>query len=129
MTSLRPYLIQALIDWIIDNDCTPYAVVDCAVEGAKTLQEYATDGKLVLNLSAAATRNLLVDERSMSVDCRFQGRAVHVEAPVGAVIAVYARENGLGMAFEAETLSASSPDKPRAAAARGKKAPVLKLIK
>ena len=129
MTSLRPYLIKALIDWIIDNDCTPYAVIDCTVEGAKALEEYATNGKLVLNLSAAATRNLLVDDRAMSVDCRFQGRAVHVEAPVGAVIAVYAHENSLGMAFEAETPPASSPDKPTAASAREKKAPVLKLIK
>ena len=129
MTSLRPYLIQALIDWIIDNDCTPYAVIDCTVEGAKALLEYATDGKLVLNLSAAATRNLLVDDRAMSVDCRFQGRAVHLEAPVGAVIAVYAHENSLGMAFEAETPSASSAGKPAVPDEKAKKAPVLKLVK
>ena len=40
MTSLRPYLIQALIDWIIDNDCTPYAVIDCTMEGAKPFDVY-----------------------------------------------------------------------------------------
>ena len=129
MTSLRPYLMQALIDWIIDNDCTPYAIIDCTVDGTQTLKEHATDGKLVLNLSAAATRNLLVDDRTVSVDCRFQGRAVHIEAPVGAVIAVYARENGKGMAFEAETPAASATDKPAAADAKAKKAPALKLVK
>ena len=129
MKSLRPYLIQALIDWVIDNDCTPYAVIDCTVEGARAFEEFATDGKLVLNLSAGATRNLHVDDSAMSVDCRFQGRAVHVHAPVGAVIAIYARENGMGMVFEAETPSTSSADKPGAPDAKTKKAPALKLVK
>ena len=99
------------------------------MEGTQALKQYAAEGRLVLNLSAAATRNLHLDDCTMSVDCRFQGRAVHVEAPVGTVIAVYARENGMGMVFEAETPSASSADKPAVADAKTKKTPALKLVK
>lgn len=137
MTSLRPYLFQALIDWIADNDCTPHAVIDCAADGAEHLADYAEDGKLVLNLSARATRNLTLDDDRMSVDCRFGGRPVHVSVPVDAIIAVYARETGRGLAFGPETAAddgaassgRESPGKPAHRGPKGKKAPVLKLVK
>lgn len=130
MTSLRPYFIRALIDWIIDNDCTPHAVVDCAAHGAEGFAQYADDGALVLNLSATATRNLLMDNNTISVDCRFQGRAVHVSVPMGAVRAVYARENGMGMAFEAEPSNAEPvAAEPASPSPKTKKAPTLKLVK
>ena len=130
MTNLRPYLLRALIDWIVDNDCTPHAVIDCTVGGAEGLADYATDGKLVLNLSAMATRNLLVDDHTVSVDCRFQGRAVHVSVPLGAVTALYARENGMGMVFGAETSpDDASPAQPAERGPKVKKAPTLKLVK
>ena len=130
MTSLQPYFIRALIDWIVDNDCTPYAVIDCTVEGAERFAEYATDGKLVLNLSARATRGLLVDDDALSVDCRFHGRAVHVSVPVGAVSTVYARENGMGVLLDVEKMSpaqpvAAKPPQPRPKA----KPPTLKVVK
>lgn len=125
MKPIRPYLVRALIDWIVDNDHTPYIVVDCEAEGVDLPAEYAVDGKLVLNVSASATRNLFVGDDEVRVDCRFRGRPVHVAAPIGAVVAVYAKESGMGMAFEAESTPPSDP--PSRGAAGG--GPKLKLVK
>ena len=109
MTSVRPYLVRALLDWIVDNDLTPHLVIDCRVAGAEAPSERAQDGKLVLNISAAATRNFALDDGWLDVDCRFGGAPMHVRAPVGAIIAVYARENGMGMGFEVEESAAGQP--------------------
>lgn len=127
MKPIRPYLVRALIDWIVDNGHTPYIVVDCETEGVDLPAEYAVDGKLVLNVSAAATRNLFVGEDEVRVDCRFRGRPVHVAAPIGAVVAVYAKESGMGMAFDAEPTPPPSPGRPSPGAVRG--GPKLKLVK
>ena len=112
MTSSRPYLIRALIDWMVDNACTPYVAIACDDAGAEDLLDYATDGRLVLNLSAGATRGLVVDDEHLSVDCRFGGKPVHVSVPIGMVIAVYARENGMGMAFELASDEAPTEPEP-----------------
>ena len=113
MRSSRPYLVRALIDWIADSDCTPYVVIATDAPGTEALRDYATDDRLVLNLSATATRNLRVDNDGIEVDCRFGGRAVQVRAPIGAVAAVYARENGMGMAFDPEAGGTPAESKPR----------------
>ncbi len=118
MTSVRPYLIRALVDWIVDNALTPYITIDCRAPGVEAPPGYVNDDVLVLNISAAATRNLVIADQTISVDCRFRGRPVQVKAPIGAVVAVYARENGQGMAFEVE---APTPD--GGAAADDKAAP------
>ncbi len=126
MTSIRPYLVRALIDWIVDNDCTPYLTLACDMAGVQAPVELAVDGKLVLNVSATATRNLVVNERVVCVDCRFQGRPVHISAPVGAVVAVHARENGMGMAFEAEPPAGEPAPND---ASKPNSGPKLKLVK
>lgn len=102
MTSTRPYLVRAMIDWIVDNTWTPYVVIAADAPGAEALRDYATDGRLVLNVSATATRNLAVGNDTLEVDCRFGGRSVHLSAPIGTVVAVYARESSKGMVFEVE---------------------------
>ena len=81
----------------------------------------------MLNVSAAATRNLSVGEDEVRVDCRFRGRPVHVAAPIGAVVAVYAKESGMGMAFDAEPTPPPSPGRPSPGAVR--RGPKLKLVK
>ena len=91
MNSVRPYLIRALIDWIVDNECTPYMAISCTAPGVDVPAEYATDDKLVLNISATATRGFSIAEERVDVDCRFRGQPVHISVPVGAVVAVYAR--------------------------------------
>lgn len=110
MTSTRPYLVRAMIDWIVDNAWTPYVVIAADAPGAGALIDYATDGRLVLNVSATATRNLSIGNETLDVDCRFSGRPVHLSAPIGTVVAVYARENSKGMVFEVE--DAHTPTEP-----------------
>ena len=112
MTSTRPYLLRAVIDWIVDNALTPYVVVAANAPGADALRDYATDGRLVLNVSPTATRNLAIGKDTLEVDCRFGGRPVHLSAPIGAVVAVYARENNMGMVFEVEDGDTSPEPEP-----------------
>lgn len=115
MTSVRPYLVRALVEWIADNGQTPHVVVDCSIAGVQAPVQRAERGKLVLNISAAATRNLVIGDDWLDVDCRFGGEPIHVRSPVGAVVAVYSRESGMGMAFDAEDRASdgSPPDTPR----------------
>ncbi|MDE0038574.1 MAG: ClpXP protease specificity-enhancing factor SspB [Gammaproteobacteria bacterium] len=112
MTSTRPYLVRAIVDWIVDNSWTPYLVVAADARGAEALLDYATDGRLVLNVSATATRNLVIGKDTLEVDCRFGGQPVHVSAPIGTVVAVYARENSRGMVFEVEDHDAPTEPEP-----------------
>ena len=112
MTSTRPYLVRAIVDWIVDNSWTPYLVVAADARGAEALLDYATDGRLVLNVSATATRNLVIGKDTLEVDCRFGGQPVHVSAPIGTVVAVYARENSRGMVFEVENHDAPTEPEP-----------------
>lgn len=112
MTSLRPYLLRALVDWIVDNDRTPHMVIDCAVPGVEVPTEHARDSKLTLNISAAAVRNFSLDDERVSMDCRFHGHATHISAPVGAVVGVYAKETGMGMGFEVDRGDSHAPAKP-----------------
>lgn len=131
MTPLRPYLLRAVIDWIVDNDHTPHMVIDCAVPGVAAPTEQAQGGKLTLNISAAAVRNFSVDDERVSLDTRFQGRAMRISAPVGAVVGVYAKETGMGMGFAADhgaPPSDPAPSKP-ARARKSKQRPTLRLVK
>ena len=114
-------LIRALIDWIVDHGCTPHVAIDCGASGVQVPLDRAVDGKLVLNVSASATRNLDLGDDTLSVDCRFGGRPVHVSVPVGAVLAVYARETGMGMAFEVQSGGGEPPP--------SKSRPKLTLVK
>ena len=123
MKDIRPYLIRAMVEWIEDSGNTPHFIVDCAVAGTDMAAEYATDGKLVLNVSANATRNLRVGDE-VHMDCRFRGRSVHIGVPVGSIVAVYARETQMGMTFDPE----ATDDQPAPPPSRPK-APSLKLVK
>ena len=108
-------MVRALVDWIADNGQTPHLVVDCSISGVQAPAERAQSGKLVLNVSAGATRNFAIGDDWLDVDCRFGGEPIHVRSPVGAVVAVYSRESGMGMAFEAEDPASddSPPETPR----------------
>ena len=102
MTSSRPYLLRALNEWILDNDCTPYIVVDASVENVHVPQEYVNDGQIILNITPASIRNLVMDNESVSFDARFGGQPHHLYVPISAITAIYARENGQGMVFGQE---------------------------
>ena len=101
MTSSRSYIARALYEWILDNDCTPYILVDAMCRGVEVPREFVRDGQIVLNISPAAVRALVIDNEIITFDGRFGGEALTITVPVDALMAIYARENGQGMIFEA----------------------------
>lgn len=120
MPSTKPYLIRAIHQWCCDNGFTPYLAV--AVDGrTRVPREHVRDGQIVLNVGyEAATAHLSIDNDGISFQARFGGVARDISVPIGNVSAIYARENGAGMAFEPESqagsdtaaCSASQDDQP-----------------
>lgn len=102
MTSNQPYMLRAFYEWIVDNDLTPYLVVDAYVEGTSVPQEHVKDGQIVLNVSPGACSNLKMDNDQITFDARFGGVPRKLVVPCKAALAIYARENGAGTVFAAE---------------------------
>ncbi|MEN0107796.1 ClpXP protease specificity-enhancing factor [Pseudomonas sp. GV071] len=103
MNSSRPYLIRALYEWIVDNDCTPHLLVNAEYPNVQVPQGFANDGQIVLNVSPSAVRHLHMDNDAVSFEGRFGGVAHTLFIPASAVLAIYARENGQGMVFDLES--------------------------
>ncbi len=97
-TSTRPYLIRALYDWCSDNGLTPYVAV-LVDDSVQVPREYVKNGEIVLNISFDATSSLKLGNDFIEFKARFAGTAREIVVPVRQVIAIYARENGQGMAF------------------------------
>jgi len=125
MTSSKPYLLRALFDWIIDNDFTPHIIVDIDAAETELPVDTGQDGRLVLNISPQATRNLDLSNESVSFQARFGGVPQQVVLPMASILAIYARENGQGMMFSGPGGEGPEPpDKP------GKdEGPKLRVIK
>ncbi|WP_278412492.1 ClpXP protease specificity-enhancing factor [Stutzerimonas kunmingensis] len=102
MNSSRPYLVRALYEWIVDNDCTPHLLVNVDYPGVQVPAGFASDGQIVLNVAPSAIRHLHMDNEAISFEGRFGGVAHSLNVPSAAVMAIYARENGQGMVFEIE---------------------------
>ncbi len=98
--STKPYLIRALYEWCTDNSLTPFlvALVD---ENVQVPREYVKDGEIVLNISMDATSSLKLGNNFIEFKGRFAGKARDIMVPLSYVKAIYARENGQGMAFPA----------------------------
>lgn len=107
--STKPYLLRAIYDWCCDAGFTPYlaVVVD---ERTQVPHEHVVNGEIVLNVSPAATNHLSMGNELIEFQARFGGVARELSIPVGNVSAIYARENGHGMAFEVEVAPSSSDD-------------------
>lgn len=97
--STKPYLLRAIYEWCTDNGYTPYlaAAVDAR---ARVPREFVKNGEIVLNISFTATSGLKMDNDFISFNARFGGVSREISIPVENVVAIYARENGQGMAFE-----------------------------
>ena len=102
MTPSRPYLIRALYEWILENECTPYIMVNAFEDGVEVPQEHVKDGQIILNISPNAVQNLSIRNEAIDFDGRFGGIPKKVCVPVGAVTVIYAKENGQGMVFDGE---------------------------
>ena len=130
MNSNRPYLIRALYEWILDNDCTPHIIVDAGAPGVSVPMTYVKDGQIVLNLAPRAVSGLTLGNDQIAFSARFGGRPTEVLVPVAAVRGIYARENGEGLVFPGE-LSEDVPatDAPEPGPGNGTGGPRLRVVK
>jgi len=138
MTSNRPYLLRAMYEWIADNGMTPYILVDANAPGVRVPRSAIKDGRVVLNVAARAVAQLELGADHVRFMARFAGVSQAVEAPINAVLAIYAQENGQGMMFPAENQTATEqpPAQTDASAATvapadpaPKKGPHLRVVK
>jgi stringent starvation protein B len=97
---------------MIDNNFTPYIVVDAGVQGVQVPQDFVSDGQIILNISPSAVRGLIVSNDAIDFNARFGGVPMRVYVPIVAVLAIYARENGQGMVFGAEPGAPQPDDEP-----------------
>jgi len=102
--SKRPYLLRALFDWIVDSGLTPYILVAAEGSDVRVPEQHVSDGKIVLNISPNAVRDLTLADEMVSFDGRFSGTPFWVEVPVAQVQAIYAKETGEGMMFEPDAV-------------------------
>lgn len=114
VASTRPYLIRALYEWCTDNGFTPYVAV-AVDDSVQVPREYVKDGQIVLNISLDATTALKLGNDYIEFKARFAGKVRDIMVPMSQVGAIYARENGQGMAFPIEP---AQGDKTAAAAPR-----------
>lgn len=102
MISTKPYMMRAIYEWCADQGFTPYMQV--AVDGrTRVPREHVRDGQIVLNIGSEATHQLSIGNEEVTFQARFNGRVFPIYVPVACVAAIYARENGQGMAFEVES--------------------------
>ncbi|SDJ90538.1 ClpXP protease specificity-enhancing factor [Billgrantia gudaonensis] len=99
MLSSRPYLTRGLYEWLLDNEQTPYVVVDAEQPGVKVPRQFVQNGQIVLNVGPTAVRDLAIDNACLSFHASFGGQAMQVVVPMSALVAIYARETGVGMVF------------------------------
>jgi stringent starvation protein B len=117
-TSTRPYLLRALHDWCTDNGFTPYIAVHVD-ESVQVPMEYVKNAEIVLNVGFEATSGLKLGNEFIEFRARFGGTPRDIVVPIDHVVAIYARENGQGMAFPMPTESgprgeAGSDNRPTA---------------
>lgn len=116
MTSTRPYLIRAIYEWIIDNRCKPFLLIDAGVAGVRVPPQAIKDGQVLLNIAPHSVDRLDLGLEEIRFNARFSGVSQSIVAPVAAVLAIYAQENGQGMMFPAETAEDATGEDPAAAA-------------
>ena len=102
MNSNQPYLLRAFYEWIVDNNLTPYLVVDANFPGTQVPNEHVVEGQIILNISPASTGKLQIGNVEVTFDARFGGVPRNLVIPCKAVLAIYAKENGAGTVFTAE---------------------------
>ena len=108
-TSTRPYLVRALHDWCTDNGFTPYIAVHVG-PAVQVPMEYVKNNEIVLNVSFEATSNLRLGNDAIEFKARFGGVTREILVPVEHVVAIYARENGQGMAFPIPASPGAAPE-------------------
>ena len=112
MGSNRPYLLRAFYDWIVDNDCTPYSVVNAHYSGVEVPQNFVTGGEIVLNIAPRAVSSFEMNNEFVQLSTRFSGMPIDLFIPIGAVTGIYTQETGQGTVFEPEAEDQTPPPEP-----------------
>ena len=139
MTAMRPYLLRAIREWIVDNGLTPYLLVNADYPDLQIPPGFAENGRIVLNIAPSAAQDFWAGDE-VSFSARFGGRPCPVRIPIQATLALYAKETGQGMVFPEEAAGHSSlqdsgpagkgPDGGPGAGGGGRpRRPALKLVK
>jgi stringent starvation protein B len=97
--SRRPYLIRAIHEWACDNGYTPHMLIAADYPGVVVPREFVQEGRITLNISPMAVQNLDLKAEPIWFSARFSGHSFDIQVPCGAVLAVFARENGEGIVF------------------------------
>jgi stringent starvation protein B len=141
--SRRPYLLRAMLDWIVDCGYTPHLIVDATSDTVHVPRQFVKEGRIVLNICASATQSFRIGAEAVEFSARFSGVSHHVRVPVDYVLGIYARETGQGMVFteevsppgdapavDASPAAAASPTEPKPPAGPDKpRRPSLKVVK
>jgi len=124
--STKPYMLRAIYEWCTDSGFTPYLAVK--VDSSTTVPlEFVKKGEIVLNISYGATSGLKMDNDAIHFRARFGGVSREIYVPVHNVLAIYANENGQGMAFEVTTPSADGVSSPASTAPEPAPAPLASV--
>jgi stringent starvation protein B len=107
--STKPYLLRALYEWCTDNGYTPHIAVRVDNQ-TRVPRQFVRDNEIVLNISFEATSQLQMGNEWVEFSARFSGKSHKIEVPVANVLAIYARENGQGMAFPVESAGGEATD-------------------
>ena len=132
MSSTVPYLVRAIFDWIVDNECTPHLVVDAEIDNTDVPLDYVKDGQIVLNIGPMAVVDLTLGDDGIFFRGRFGGNSRDVHVPMNAVLGIIARENGEGMWFPRKEHPENPDDEPprgERGNRKGNDGPKLKVVK
>lgn len=100
MTSLKPYLVRAVYEWIVENALTPHLLVNANNNKGNLPLDYIEDGKIVLNIRPQAVEALSLGNQLIEFNARFSGKSMTITVSINAVMAIYAKENGKGLVFD-----------------------------
>jgi stringent starvation protein B len=131
MTAIKPYLIRAIRDWAVENGFTPHVVVDASASAVDVPTECVKNGRILLNIHPRAVHDFDLQEEWLVFSARFGGQARPLAIPIAAIRAIYASENGQGVAFP-EDSGAGEDDQansPTGTDDPTKKGPHLKIVK
>lgn len=110
MISKKPYLLRAHYDWIVDCNWTPYLLVNAEYPNVVVPSQYVRDGRIVLDISPMACRELEISASGVKFSARFSGQQWQIHLPLGAILAIYAKENSQGMKFHPEDEVSEPPE-------------------
>ncbi len=130
LTPLQPYLLIAYYEWMLDNDWTPQILVDASHPQVDIPQQFANEGKIVLNISPSAVGDYHMDHEAISFKARFSGSSLNIYVPLNSILAIYTRENDKGIMFSPEMYEgevSESPDDDPPKPSKGK--PSLRVVK